>query len=184
MIKSGKRLRPRRVFSKEFKKERVSDYESGKLTVLEMSKLYSVGANTVYRWIYKYFSYNSKGLKVVEMEKSSTEKITGLETKVAELERLLGRKQIQLDYFEAMIELAKEEHNIDFKKKLQHATIEKMRAYKTKHTYSLNQLYRTVGISKQAVHQLQKRLEVQEANIGSLLPEVDLIREEYPGLWN
>lgn len=116
MIKSGKRLLPQRVFSEAFKKERVSDYESGRLTVLQISKLYSVTRGAVYKWIYKYSSYNAKGLKVVEMGKSSTKKVTELEAKVAELERLLGRKQIQLDYFETMIELAKEEHNIDFKK--------------------------------------------------------------------
>lgn len=56
-----------------------------------------------------------------------------------------------------------------------------MRANKTKYTYSLNQLYGAVGISKQAVHQHHKRLEAQEANIGLLLPEIDLIRERHPG---
>ena len=49
--------------------------------------------------------------------KSDTRKIEELNKKVAELERLLGQKQILLDFQTRMIELAEEEYRVDIKKK-------------------------------------------------------------------
>ena len=73
--------------------------------------------NCIYRWIYKYSTFNKKGIRVVEMKKSSTSKFKELEQKVKELERLLGQKQIKIDFLEELIEVAKDELNIDIKKK-------------------------------------------------------------------
>jgi predicted RNase H-like nuclease (RuvC/YqgF family) len=50
------------------------------------------------------------------MEKSSTQKLKDLEKKVKELERIVGQKQIKIDYLEKMIDLAKEELKVDIKK--------------------------------------------------------------------
>lgn len=49
--------------------------------------------------------------------KSDTRKITALKEKVKELERIVGQKQIQIDFFDKMIELAEEEYGIEIKKK-------------------------------------------------------------------
>lgn len=117
MIKRGRKLRIKRVFSEDFKKARVKEYELGEFTVKEISDLFSVCSENVYRWIYKYSLYNKKGLKVVEMAKSSEQKVKELQKKIAELERLLGQKQIKIDYLETMIEVAKDEFDIDLKKK-------------------------------------------------------------------
>ncbi|MBK8149756.1 MAG: hypothetical protein IPK58_16510 [Acidobacteria bacterium] len=40
-----------------------------------------------------------------------------MKEKVKELERAVGQKQIQIDFFDKMIELAEEEYRIDIKKK-------------------------------------------------------------------
>ena len=117
MEKKRVKLRPKRVFSEEFKKARVKEYESGKFTVLEISKLYNVSDSAVYFWIYRYSTYNKSGLKVVEMSKSSESKVKELQKKITELERIVGQKQIMIDYLETMMEVAKEELNIDIKKK-------------------------------------------------------------------
>lgn len=117
MIIKGKKLRINRVFSEEFKKAKVKEYESGSYTIREISSLYNVSSQAIYCWIYKYSLYNKKGLKVVEMSKSSEQKVKELQNKIAELERLLGQKQIKIDYLETMIEVAKEEFDIDLKKK-------------------------------------------------------------------
>ena len=116
MIKRERKLRIKRVFSEDFKKARVKEYELGEFTVKEISDLFSVCSENVYRWIYKYSLYNKKGLKVVEMAKSSEQKVKELQKKIAELERLLGQKQIKIDYLETMIEVAKDEFDIDLKK--------------------------------------------------------------------
>ena len=47
--------------------------------------------------------------------------------------------------------------------------------------YSLNTLYKTVGISKQAVYQYQKRQEVFDDKLLQLLTEADELRSEHPG---
>jgi len=117
MIKRGKVLKKQRIFSEEFKKLRVKEFEKGEFSVLELSKLYGVVHQTVYTWIYKYSTYNKKGLRIVEMKSSSKTKVKELLDRIKELERVVGQKQLNIDYLEKMIEIAKEEFDIDIKKK-------------------------------------------------------------------
>jgi transposase-like protein len=106
----------RRIFSEEFKKARIKEYESGKFTVYELSRLFGVHTTVLYRWIYKYSMYNKKSIKVVEMSESGVKKLKELEQRLKELEQIVGQKQLKIDYLEKMIELAKEEFDIDIKK--------------------------------------------------------------------
>jgi transposase InsO family protein len=46
---------------------------------------------------------------------------------------------------------------------------------------SLNELYRLLGVSKQAVWQYQKRQDELDRKVSCLLVEVDLLRSEHPG---
>ncbi len=78
--------------------------------------MYHCGERTIYNWIYKYSPADSPKINVVEMSQSTDQKLKDLQNKIAELEQALGRKQIQLDFYEKMAELAKEEYNIDLKK--------------------------------------------------------------------
>jgi transposase-like protein len=111
-----RRIRKKRVYSDEFKKELVSDFESGKYSVLDLVRLHGVSKGTIYNWIYKFSTFNSKGYRVIEMTESSTNKVKELEARVKELEGTVGRKQIMIDYLETMIDVAKEELDIDIKK--------------------------------------------------------------------
>ena len=109
-------LRKSRQYSVEFKKQIVADFESGDFSVNQLSTLHGIANQVIYRWIYKFSTFNEKGYRVVEMKDSSSKKLQELEAKNKELEAALGRKQIQLDYLEKMIELAKSELDIDIKK--------------------------------------------------------------------
>jgi len=109
-------LRKRRIFSETFKKERVKEFESGKLSVLEISRLYGISFQSLYKWIYQYSVYNKKGFRIVEHKDSSTQRLKQLQERIKELERIVGQKQINIDYLEKMIELAKRELGIDIKK--------------------------------------------------------------------
>lgn len=109
-------INSRRVFSEEFIKARVKEYESGKFTVSEISRLFGIQKAVIYRWIYKYSAYNKKSVKVVEMKDSATKKLKELEVRLKELEQIVGQKQIKIDYLEKMIDLAKDEFDIDIKK--------------------------------------------------------------------
>lgn len=50
------------------------------------------------------------------MKDSDSRNIKDLEARVKELESVVGRKQIMIDYLEKMMEIAKEELDIDIKK--------------------------------------------------------------------
>ncbi|MEG9329245.1 transposase [Salinimicrobium catena] len=109
-------LRKSRQYSEEFKKQIVADYESGEFSVAQLERLHGVSDQSIYNWIYKFSTFNEKGFRVVEMKDSSDKKMKEMEARIKELEAALGRKQIQVEYFEKMIELAKSELDIDIKK--------------------------------------------------------------------
>jgi transposase-like protein len=109
-------IRKHRVYSEEFKRGIVGSFESGEFSVLQLQKLYGIKNGVIYSWIYKFSVFNEKGCRIVEMKDSNQSKLKELAKKVKELERIVGQKQIAIDYLEKMIELAKSELNIDLKK--------------------------------------------------------------------
>ena len=111
-----KLIRKKRKFSKEFKKQIVKDFESGKFSVPQLEKLHGINNRSIYDWIYRYSTFNEQGYRIMEMKKSSTSKVRDLENRIKELERVVGQKQIMIDYLDKMIEIAKEELDIDLKK--------------------------------------------------------------------
>ena len=112
-----KKIRKHLRYSEDFKKELVSLFEKGTYSVLQLERLYGVTNASIYRWIYKYSTFNEKGIRVVEMKKSSSLKLKELTTKVKELEQIVGQKQIKIDFLEKMIEIAESEFSIAIKKK-------------------------------------------------------------------
>lgn len=114
---SKKYLRQRRLFSVTLRKEVVRLVESGKLSVSAASREYHVTRTSIYNWIYKYSTYNEKGVLLVADKKSQTEKVNQLQQQIAELERALGHKQMQVDFYEKFVEFASEEVGTDLKKK-------------------------------------------------------------------
>lgn len=116
-MKSNVRLLSKhRKYSDEFKRQIVKEFESGKFSVFQLSKLHGMSRAMIYNWIYKFSTFNEKGFRVIEMKDSSSKKMQEMEARNKELEAALGRKQIQIDYLEKMVELAKSELNIDIKK--------------------------------------------------------------------
>ena len=82
-----------------------------------LSSAYEVSDTSVYKWLEKYTRREKPERTIVE-SKSDTTKIISLEKRIAELERLLGQKQIEIEFKDKMIELAEKEYRIDIKKKL------------------------------------------------------------------
>ena len=116
MLKNGRRVKRFRRFSEDFKLKLVKSYESGEFSVGEMAKIYDINPQTIYRWIYKYSMYNKQSIQVVEMKDSQAQRMKQMEARIKELERTVGQKQMNIDYLEKMIELAKEHYDIDVKK--------------------------------------------------------------------
>ena len=111
-----KQLKKGRIYSEEFKRELVSDFESGRFSVLQLERLHGVNNVSIYKWIHKFSTFNEKGSRVVEMKNSSSAKLKQMEARIKELESVVGRKQIKIDYLEKIIDVASDDLNIDIKK--------------------------------------------------------------------
>lgn len=111
-------LRQQRTFSPDIKRQVVKDIESGKCTVLEASRELQVCHQTIYSWIYRYSRYLHKNKRLVVEEKSEAYRTKELENRIRELEAALGRKQMELDLLNKVIELANEEYQTDLKKNI------------------------------------------------------------------
>ncbi|OQX76960.1 MAG: hypothetical protein B6D64_08960, partial [Bacteroidetes bacterium 4484_276] len=87
-------------FSVAFKKEKVTKIESKQLTVRQISRIYEVSETAVYKWIRKCSTKISKAERLVVENESEGAKTLELLKRVAELERIVGQKQLQIDYLE------------------------------------------------------------------------------------
>ena len=111
-------IRQRRIFSEEFKREKVQELSSGLCSIKSFCNLWGVSSVTVYRWLYKYSPDHKKGTTMVIQKESEAQKNADLLLRVANLERLLGQKQMQLDYLETLIEIASKDSGVDLKKNI------------------------------------------------------------------
>lgn len=109
--------RRRRSFSENFKRKKVQEIETGQTRVCEICKQYQVSTTNVYRWLEKFGNMKSKKERLIVENQSDTVELLALKKRIAELERIVGQKQIMIDYKDKMIELAEEEYGIDIKKK-------------------------------------------------------------------
>lgn len=116
-FKQSTKIRQMRYFSPEFKKQRVREIEENLRGVSDISKEYEVTRTAVYKWIYKYSAMRKKGIKQVIESESDTKKLQALRDRVKELERIIGQKQLLIDFQEKVIELAEQEYKLDIKKK-------------------------------------------------------------------
>lgn len=115
-VKQIKHLRQRRLFSDDLKKKIVSDIEKSKVSVSAVCREYSVSAVSVYKWLNQYSRHLQSGKTLVVQMESEQYRSKELEKKVAELEAAVGRKQLEIDFLNKLIEIAGEELKIDLKK--------------------------------------------------------------------
>jgi len=117
-FKQSETERRRRTFSQDFKIQKVRELERKQCRIADICKEYEVSDVAVRRWVYKYSSKIKKGVKVVVESESDTKKLQELRLQIAELQRALGEKEIQLQFKDKMIDIAEEMYGIDIKKKL------------------------------------------------------------------
>jgi len=106
----------RRIFSDSFKRRKVKEIELGKLKVSEVCRAYQVSRGAIYKWINK-FGSQSKPERIIVESKSDTQKILALQKRIAELERMVGQKEIELTFTKKLIDIAEEKFDIEIKKK-------------------------------------------------------------------
>lgn len=109
--------RKSRHFSKNFKVIKVREIESGVISISQIKHQYQVSYATIYRWIHKFGSMAKKQERLIVETQSDTQELLALKKRVAELERIVGQKQILIDFKDKMIEIAEEQYGVDIKKK-------------------------------------------------------------------
>jgi transposase len=105
----------RRTFSTEFKHAKVRQIESDIVTVAQVAREFDVSTTSVYKWL-ELFGTQDKATQVVVQLQSEEYRTRLLRNELSELERVVGRKQIELDYLHALIDLSSRELGIDLKK--------------------------------------------------------------------
>lgn len=106
-----------RKFSEDFKRKIVSELDRNLVNVAEVARQNQVTRTAIYKWIYKYSAMKKKGLKQVIETNSDTRKMLLMKEEIKELQRIIGEKQIMIEFKDKMIELAEEEYKLDIKKK-------------------------------------------------------------------
>lgn len=106
-----------RRFSDSFKREKVKELEANRTRVCDICREYDVSATSVYRWVDKYSYLKPKGVRQIIESMSDTSKIKALREEIADLQRLLGEKQVEIAFKDKLIELAEETYGVNFKKK-------------------------------------------------------------------
>ena len=115
-IKSKFELKERRIFSEELKRQVVKELVGRRTTMRSVMDEHQVSAQSVYNWLYKYSPQHQPKCTLVVQMKSEATKNQELQKRIAELERIVGQKQLELDYLNKLIEIGSKELEFDFKK--------------------------------------------------------------------
>lgn len=110
-------IKPRRIFSNALKKDIVERIERGSIRIREVSREYEVSPSAVYNWISKYSTILKKGETLVVQKESEEQKNIELRKRIAKLERIVGQKQMEVDFLNKVLELGSQEVKVDIKKK-------------------------------------------------------------------
>lgn len=114
-------------YTEEFKRELVHEIESGKYrSVDEAKKLLQIGGSmTIYKWMAKY----GKNVKLADtkrvsiildermMKNSRDDKVKVLEKQLEEMRQAKHNTEIELEFYKAVVDIVKEDYDIDLKKK-------------------------------------------------------------------
>jgi len=109
-------LKPRRIFSDKLKKKIVKDIEQCKVNVTGACREYQISQQSVYCWLKKFSTHLHPSTTLVMQMDSEQYRSKELEKKVTELEAALGRKQMEIDYLNKLIEIAGQDLGTDLKK--------------------------------------------------------------------
>ena len=109
-------IRERRIFSEYVKKKAVKDLTGKRTTIKALMNEHQVSRQTVYLWLYKYSPYHEQKCTLVVQMKSEETKNSELQKRVADLERVAGQKQLEIDFLNNLFEIGSSELGFDLKK--------------------------------------------------------------------
>jgi transposase-like protein len=109
-------IRERRIFSEEIKKRAIKDLTGKRTTIKALMNEHQVCRQTVYTWLYKYSPYHEQKCTLVVQMESEELKNSELRQRLAELERIVGQKQLEIDFLNKLLEIGSGELGFDLKK--------------------------------------------------------------------
>ena len=115
-IKQKLEIRDRRIFSEELKKKAIKDLVGKRTTIRALMNEYQVSHQAIYTWLYKYSPHHEQKCTLVVQMKSEEAKNQDLRARVAELERVVGQKQLEIDFLNKLLEVGSSELGFDLKK--------------------------------------------------------------------
>ncbi len=115
-VKSKLQIRERRIFSEEIKKKAVKDLTGKRTSIKALMNEHQISHQTVYTWLYKYSPYHEQKCTLVVQMKSEELKNNELRQRMAELERIVGQKQLEIDFLNKLLEIGSGELGFDLKK--------------------------------------------------------------------
>ena len=111
-------IKQHRIFSEAFKREKVKDLIEKRISIKQLCGLYEVSRTAVYNWLYTYSPHHEQKTTLVVQMESEAHKSQMLQQRVAELERVIGQKQLELDFLNKLFEIGSQELGFDIKKNL------------------------------------------------------------------
>ena len=170
------RERRNRQFSEDFKRKKVSELDRNLVTISELCREYQISRTSVYRWMYLYSRMKKKDVKQIVEAKSDSRKLLQMKEEIKELQRIIGEKQILLDFKDKMIELAEGKYGVDIKKNF----LGRLLWYwQTDKSQSQNDAYSALWESVNILHQKLKSNAVTKQSEG-LLDQIREIRTVHP----
>ncbi len=109
-------IRVRRIFSEELKRKAIKDLTSKRTTIKALMNEHQVSHQAIYTWLYKYSPYHEQKCTLVVQMKSEEAKKNELQQRIAELERIVGQKQLEIDFLNKLLEIGSSELGFDLKK--------------------------------------------------------------------
>ena len=104
------RERSRKVVSEDVKRHIVSEIESGNLGQCEASRFYEISRHSIQKWLKRYGKIRYKTTIVEVVMKDEKDKIE-------ELKQALADAHLKMRIYDKMFEIARQDFNVDIKKK-------------------------------------------------------------------
>ena len=101
----SKRLRVVRHFTENARKAILAQINQGIMTISEASREYKVSLSTLYQWRYRYEQIKPQKIQLMDIQDFVVER-QRYETRLAELEQIIGRQTVTIAYLEKALSLA------------------------------------------------------------------------------
>lgn len=106
----------KKVYSPDWKREKIRLLEAGELRAIDLAKLYGVATSSVYRWR-KEFGTRPPIETVVMEQDSDYLKCLSMQKQINTQHSTIGKMHIQIEYLKGVISQINKQYNIDAEKK-------------------------------------------------------------------